>query len=815
MSRSISAFAFLLLAATPVAAQTLTAPGSRSAAGGALGFGAAVTVSEGTIFAGRPGIATGLPMPPMEVGAVHLFRADAGGAWKEAGQVTARDGKVGDGFGLAIAVDGSVMVVGAPNLNDRRGGFYVFERAASGTWTEKARLTAADGAAGDELGARLALRGGQLLAAAPGRDSSRGEVRVYRRNTQNGTWAEVGKLTAQVAAGDRFGQALAITADRIVIGAPGVSAPGFFGGASPRSGAAFAYRRNSSGRWDADGRLDVSRDTAVRSFGAAVLADGDEILVGAPLSRGSGGALFRFRRDSASAWRMTGEIAPPVRGMFGAELRQDGADLLVGAPVAAQQSGAVVVMRKSGSDWQEVQRLTIESVGFGAGFGTAVAASGGMAIVGGPIAEFFEGAGYVYRRESAEAQWRPLGKIVGDSPGLPAVAGRETTCEAGKAQVFSCTEVDLVAFMPLGALGSKRGIMLNDIWGWTDPASGREFALVGRLDGTAFVELTDPANPVYLGELPLHEGARPNLWRDIKVYQNHAFIVSDGAGPHGMQVFDLTQLLRVVGAPVTFRETTHYNRIHSAHNIVIDTASGFAYTVGNSMGGETCGGALHMVDIRNPTQPTFAGCYADPATGRARTGYTHDSQCTVYKGPDTRYTGRQICFNASETALGIADVTDKATPKALSNASYPNVGYSHQGWLSEDHRYFFLDDELDELAGSVPKTRTIVWDVSNLEDPVVLTEFIGNTQASDHNLYVKGRYMYQSNYVAGLRVVDISDPAKPVEVGHFDTVPYGDNLPGFAGSWSNYPYFKNGVVAVTSMREGLFIVRHRPRPVIP
>jgi choice-of-anchor B domain-containing protein len=248
---------------------------------------------------------------------------------------------------------------------------------------------------------------------------------------------------------------------------------------------------------------------------------------------------------------------------------------------------------------------------------------------------------------------------------------------------------------------------------------------------------------------------------------------------------------------------------------VIDTLSGFAFAVGSSMGGQTCGGALHMVDIRNPTQPAFAGCFADPATGNARTGYTHDAQCTVYRGPDTRYQGRQVCFNASETALGIADVTDKATPKAVSSASYPNVGYSHQGWLSDDHKYFFLDDELDELSGTTAKTRTIVWDVTNLEDPVVLTQFLGNTSASDHNLYVKGRYMYQSNYVAGLRIVDISDPAKPVEVAHFDTVPYGENAPGFAGSWSNYPYFKSGVVAVTSMREGLFLIRHRPRPVIP
>jgi choice-of-anchor B domain-containing protein len=311
------------------------------------------------------------------------------------------------------------------------------------------------------------------------------------------------------------------------------------------------------------------------------------------------------------------------------------------------------------------------------------------------------------------------------------------------------------------------------------------------------------------------DGAKSNMWRDIKVYKNHAFIVADGAGPHGMQVFDLTQLRNVQGAPVTFKETAHYDRIHSAHNIVINEATGFAYPVGNSMGGETCGGALHMIDIRDPSAPKFAGCYADPSTGKARTGYTHDAQCVVYHGPDEQYKGREICFNSSETALGIADVTDKQNPKPISMATYPNVAYAHQGWLTDDHRYFYLDDEGDELAGTAPMTRTLVFDLADLDDPVVAKEFFGTTPATDHNLYVRGRYMYQSNYVSGLRVIDVKDPANPVEVGYFDTVPFGENQPGFAGSWSNFPYFKSGVVAVTSMREGLFMVRYQPQTLVP
>ncbi len=77
---------------------------------------------------------------------------------------------------------------------------------------------------------------------------------------------------------------------------------------------------------------------------------------------------------------------------------------------------------------------------------------------------------------------------------------------------------------------------------------------MGRFDGTAFIDVSDPYNPRYLGDLPLTEGATPNLWRDMKVYQNHAFIVSDGAGPHGIQVFDLTELRNVTNPPVTFTE---------------------------------------------------------------------------------------------------------------------------------------------------------------------------------------------------------------------------------------------------------------------
>ncbi|MFW6089956.1 MAG: choice-of-anchor B family protein, partial [Gemmatimonadota bacterium] len=138
----------------------------------------------------------------------------------------------------------------------------------------------------------------------------------------------------------------------------------------------------------------------------------------------------------------------------------------------------------------------------------------------------------------------------------------------------------------------------------------------------------------------------------------------------------------------------------------------------------------------------------------------------------------------------------------------------HQGWFDEEQRYFYMNDELDEMQELVDHTRTLVWDLSDLDDPVLVKEHAGNEPSIDHNLYVKGDLMYQSNYTSGLRILDISDRADPTEVAFFDTVPFGDNSPSFAGSWSNYPYFESGTIVVTSGSEGLFVLKKQEgRPV--
>ena len=369
-----------------------------------------------------------------------------------------------------------------------------------------------------------------------------------------------------------------------------------------------------------------------------------------------------------------------------------------------------------------------------------------------------------------------------------------TPCVDGMADIFPCENVDLLAHLPLAEIGGGTG---NDIWGWKDPRTGREYALVGRSNGTAFIDLTDPESPIYVGNLPTAAG--PSAWRDIKVYKDHAFVVADFAGAHGMQVFDLNRLRDVANPPTTFSADARYDQFNRAHNLAINEDTGFAYAVGS----ETCnGGGLHMIDLADPLDPVFAGCFGED-------GYTHDTQCVVYRGPDKSYRGREICFAANEDSVTVIDVTDKDAAVILSRSGYDQTGYTHQGWLTEDHAYFIHDDELDEQRFDHP-TKTYVWDMSDLTAPRIAGEHLADGRSIDHNQYVMGDHTYQANYKRGLRILHLKNPArgKLQEVAFFDTYPLNDG-DTFDGAWSVYPYFDSGAVVVSDINRGFFVLRAR------
>lgn len=373
----------------------------------------------------------------------------------------------------------------------------------------------------------------------------------------------------------------------------------------------------------------------------------------------------------------------------------------------------------------------------------------------------------------------------------------QTPCENGMAGQFPCNDYDLMSQITLSEMGAT-GIA-NDSWGWTDPQDGKEYAIIGLNNGTAFIDMSDPVDPVFLGRLPT--ATSNSSWRDVKVYQDHAFIVSE-AGGHGMQVFDLTKLRNVSNPPQAFTADARYTEFGSAHNIVINEDSGYAFAVGTSRSGTYKGGPL-FINIQNPTNPIDEGGFL---SGGQR-GYTHDAQVITYNGPDTDYTGKEILIGSNEVEIVIADITNKANPVTISTISYTDVDYTHQGWFTEDMRYFLLGDEGDETSVGF-NTKTIVFDFEDLDNPKFHFNYFGPAAAIDHNGYVKGNKFYLSNYTAGLRILDVSDIANKnmTEIGFFDTNP-STNGTGGAGAWNVYPYFESDNIVISDMSQGFVLVR--------
>lgn len=365
-------------------------------------------------------------------------------------------------------------------------------------------------------------------------------------------------------------------------------------------------------------------------------------------------------------------------------------------------------------------------------------------------------------------------------------------CENGFAGQYPCNDYDLLAHFSLEELGVTNGSG-NDCWGWTDPRTGKEYALMGTNEGVVFIDITFPQEAVILGTLKTR--TENSVWRDVKVFGGAAFIVSE-AEDHGMQVFNLGRLANVTNPPEEFTIDGEYNAFGNAHNIVINEESGFAYAVGT----KTFAGGPHFIDINQPFTPFEAGGYAESA-------YSHDAQVVTYNGPDSDYTGKEILIGSNENEVVIVDVTDKENPKKISSIIYPFIGYTHQGWFTEDLRYFLLGDELDERNFGV-NSRTLILDFTDLDNPTFHFEYQGPTEAIDHNGYVKGDLFYLANYTAGVRIIDIADIENKniFEVGFFDTYPENNNT-NFDGVWSVYPYFESGNIIVSDSNNGFFIIR--------
>ncbi len=371
----------------------------------------------------------------------------------------------------------------------------------------------------------------------------------------------------------------------------------------------------------------------------------------------------------------------------------------------------------------------------------------------------------------------------------------------GQEGPYEAKGIILQSQVPINILHSSSS-NAADCWGYVSP-SGREYAAIGVQKGTAFVEITDPNNPVVIKFIP----GPDSLWHDVAIVGPYAYTCSEGGS--GIGVIDLTQIDAGI---VTHVQDKMQNGHSSSHTLIQNTDSDdYIYLCGTNINN----GGLTAVSLK-PTALTPTASPTNPVIAGAWTGhYVHEATAVTYtSGP---YAGREIVFccggdSGGWTAprLSIIDVTDKSNMHMIGQCTWPNAGYSHQGWLSADRKYFYLDDELDDWNFGVTSTTHVI-DIQDLANPHQVATFTNGNTAIDHNLYVHKGKLFSSNYSSGLRVFDLDAPLAGVEIAFFDTRPE-DNVTDFNGNWGNYPFFPSGNIILSDMQRGLFVVRLECKP---
>ena len=392
------------------------------------------------------------------------------------------------------------------------------------------------------------------------------------------------------------------------------------------------------------------------------------------------------------------------------------------------------------------------------------------------------------------------------------VAKPATVCDNGFAGDHACENMDLLSHVPLSSFSTNPSAA-NDVWGFYDINDGKEYAILGLRNGIGVVEVTNPEAPRMVGSV----FSQSTSWRDIKVYQHfnratarwdsYAYVTADSASV-GTMIIDLRALPDDISVGASDKSDI------SAHNVYLSNVD---YSMGVALNGvepflhiagsNRNGGAFNTYRLDNPVEPDSV--YSNGSSSRAN--YSHDvssmvvtddrkdTQC-VAAGPHC-----EIFFDFNEDNFQIWDKTKNSAPSRLSTTSYPKVSYVHSGWYTEDKQVVLVHDELDEMDYGL-NTTVRLFELSDFRSPALLSTWTGPTGAIDHNGFVRGNRYYMSNYTRGMTVLDISDTSSPKEIGFFDTFPISDNT-SFNGAWGVYPYLPSGVILISDISSGLYVVR--------
>ena len=418
-----------------------------------------------------------------------------------------------------------------------------------------------------------------------------------------------------------------------------------------------------------------------------------------------------------------------------------------------------------------------------------------------------------YWAEDAAAAARGEVSFAGGTA-LQQAAAAPAVCTQGSAGSFPCRNLDFQSQIPLSAFASQP-VSAANVWGFVDLNDNREYAVVGLRNGTAIVEVTDPANPRQVVTIP----GNPSSWREVKVYQVHdpialrwrayAYVTTEAANS-GLQTIDLSGLpnsavLASTNLDTSSQHTLYVSNIDYATNVALPGATPYLYVAGSNLSN----GAWRSYSLADPASPLYI-----PTATTNR--YMHDSTSLLITDARTAQCSQghnpcEVLIDFNVEQVEIWDVTNRSQLELLGAATNPNNRYIHSGWPSADQRYVFFHDELEEIQFGL-STRIYTLDLADLRAPTVTTSYTGSTTTTDHNGYTLGNFYYVSHYRRGVVVFDAANPNQLVEVAHFDNyLTPAANSAGTDGTWGVYPFLPSGNILVSDIENGLFVLRDHAR----
>jgi choice-of-anchor B domain-containing protein len=327
----------------------------------------------------------------------------------------------------------------------------------------------------------------------------------------------------------------------------------------------------------------------------------------------------------------------------------------------------------------------------------------------------------------------------------------------------------------LGQKNEHANGLYSACWGYSGP-NGREYAILGCQTGTAFYDITDPGN---IHEIDFVSGVASN-WREMKVFSSYAYVVSEGTNSR-LQIIALQYLPDSVSLVATYSYPT-YTHTHS-----IAQSGPYLYLNGGDVtaGGIDQGGTT-ILDITNPQAPVKRGQWSNL--------YVHD--CRVLN--DTMYTA-----NIFDGPISVVNVANKNAPVSINSwMNNPNP-FPHNCAIPNDRRYIYTTDET-----LTPNGKLKVWNKSNLANVILVTTWMptGITTSIVHNVEIYNNLALVAHYSAGVRILDITNPAAPQEIAWYDTYP-SSNIGDYVGCWGVFMFPSSGKIIASDRQTGLYVLK--------